>query len=132
MKVCSVCGKEFVVKPSHVARRIYCSRLCHGAAQAVEWQGANNPSWTGGYEPYYGPSWRSAQRQVRARDTVCQGCGMSPAEQGRALDVHHIVPFKSFGLARHAEANHPDNLVALCVSCHLKADWSENRRAKPA
>lgn len=132
MKVCSVCGKEFAVKPSHVARRIYCSRLCHGAAQAVEWQGANNPSWTGGYEPYYGPSWRSAQRQVRARDTVCQGCGMSPAEQGRALDVHHIVPFKSFGLARHAEANHPDNLVALCVSCHLKADWSENRRAKPA
>ena len=53
---------------------------------------------------------------VRARDVVCQGCGKTGAESGRALDVHHLQPFRFSG------DNSLDNLVALCRSCHMRAD----------
>ena len=43
-------------------------------------------------------------------DRHCQICNKSAEENGRRLDVHHIDGDKS---------NHdPDNLVALCHSCH--------------
>lgn len=47
---------------------------------------------------------------------VCQHCGKSTNENGRALDVHRIVPD---GLGGKYEL---DNLVALCRSCHAIAD----------
>jgi endogenous inhibitor of DNA gyrase (YacG/DUF329 family) len=127
---CPVCQQPFSVKASHAARRRFCSKACQGADLAMQWAGENNPGWTGGYEPYYGPTWRPAMRLVRLRDKVCRDCGISPKELGRQLDVHHRTPFKEFGLARHAEANDPDNLIALCNTCHLKEEWRENRRAK--
>lgn len=128
-KTCPVCSTEFLVKRSHLARRRFCSKACQGAAQVEAWAGENNPGWTGGYEPYYGPSWRPAMRAVRARDKVCQRCGKTPKELRRELDVHHLVPFKTFGLARHIEANVLSNLVALCNVCHLNEEWATNRRA---
>jgi DNA invertase Pin-like site-specific DNA recombinase len=41
---------------------------------------------------------------------------MTPAENGRALDVHHIDPFRFSG------DNRLENLRALCRSCHMRAD----------
>lgn len=38
-----------------------------------------------------------------------------PAENGRALDVHHIKPY------RYTKDNSPENLVALCRSCHMRS-----------
>lgn len=67
-------------------------------------------------------------RAARARDKVCQRCGKTPKEAGKALDVHHLVPFRQFGLARHAEANRIENLIALCNPCHLLTEWEGNRR----
>jgi endogenous inhibitor of DNA gyrase (YacG/DUF329 family) len=124
---CPVCQQEFLVKRSHAARRRYCSKECMAAAYAVRYAGESSPTWNGGYEPYYGPSWRPAMRFVRARDKVCQRCGVSPDALGRELDVHHRVPFREFGIHRHAEANDPGNLVALCNVCHLKEEWETNR-----
>jgi hypothetical protein len=40
-----------------------------------------------------------------------------------------LVPFKSFGVERHQEANRLDNLVSLCQLCHLNREWATNRRA---
>lgn len=53
---------------------------------------------------------------MRACDGVCRGCGKTPTANGRALDVHHIEPFRFSG------DNSLDNLVALCRSCHMRAD----------
>jgi len=36
--------------------------------------------------------------------------------------VHHLRPFRCFGLSRHLEANALTNLIALCHSCHRKAE----------
>lgn len=127
-KQCEVCGVEFITKKSHLKRRRFCSRACRGIWLSNQIAGENNWNWQGGYEPYYGPSWRRAMFAVRKRDKVCQACGMTPEENGRALDVHHKTPFRSFGVARHREANRLDNLIALCHDCHLKVEWSTNRQ----
>lgn len=123
---CGSCGQPFRIKPSHADRRRFCSKACAGRAH---WHGAANPRWVGGREPYYGPSWRSAQRAVRLRDPICQRCCILPETNGKALDVHHLIPFRTFGVARHAEANALSNLIALCHNCHLLVEWDTNRRA---
>lgn len=121
---CVICGKIWQDTPVHASRRVCCSRACLGVLQAARNSGENNPLWKGGRAPYYGPTWWPAKRAARLRDKVCQRCGNKPQ---RALDVHHIVPFRAFGLARHAEANQLSNLVALCNKCHLEIEWETNR-----
>jgi DEAD/DEAH box helicase domain-containing protein len=50
----------------------------------------------------YGPGWVKVKEQVRARDKYrCQLCGI--AEQGRAHDVHHKIPFRTY--SSQIEAN---------------------------
>lgn len=121
-KPCERCGTSFITKQSHVTRRRFCSRSCYAAWQSETGAnaGPNSGTWRGGYDPYYGPSWRAAMRAVRQRDKVCVDCGTAP--NGRELDVHHIVPFRKYGRERHVEANALDNLVALCNVCHLRRE----------
>lgn len=121
-KTCIQCGTNFLTKKSHFDNRKCCSRKCSGdyASKTGIHSGANSGLWRGGYEPYYGPSWRKAQRAVRQRDKVCQNCGVEP--KSRALDIHHIIPFRKFGADRHEEANTLSNLIALCSKCHKKLE----------
>lgn len=126
---CQACGSTYKVKPSRQSKSRFCSRSCLARWQSENKRGENSPTWRGGYEPYYGPSWRSAMRATRKRDGVCQRCGRSPEEVGKELDVHHLQPFKLFGVKRHAEANRLENLTALCNTCHLLIEWETNRRS---
>jgi len=41
------------------------------------------------------------------------------------LDVHHIVPFREFGLENYKKANRLENLISLCHSCHLKSEYEK-------
>lgn len=127
--VCPVCGKTFGVKPCAVGRRVCCSKSCLGKHLAILSAGENNPNWLGGHNPYYGPSWREARRRVLAAARFCADCGLSAEAHGRSFDVHHVVPFRAFGVDRHAEANAIGNLVALCKECHTRREWADNRRS---
>lgn len=70
----------------------------------------------------YGPNWAQQRLRARARDGFrCRRCGISEAELGRELDVHHKVPFREFD-GRYTAANALDNLVSLCPSCHSRAE----------
>lgn len=64
----------------------------------------------------YGAGWKRIRGEVRERDRVCRRCGKTPQENGRALDVHHVEPFRFSG------DNSVDKLIALCRSCHMRAD----------
>lgn len=125
---CEQCGTSMKVWPGTTRGR-FCSLRCYGdwQSESGELSGPNSPFWNGGHTGYYGPSWRAARRAVRQRDRVCVDCGKPPEENGTALDVHHLVPFKTFGVERHAEANVLSNLVALCRICHLKWEWRDHR-----
>jgi hypothetical protein len=90
--------------------------------------GENNGNWKGGYDGYYyGPSWtKELRRRVRERDGYeCMVCGVAEEDLDRELDVHHIVPFRKFGVENHEKANREDNLVSLCRSCHNQVDSGE-------
>ena len=112
-RVCEQCGETFGVLPYRIKRGDgrFCSLACTG-----KWQtGENSPTWKGGasFEPYGIEFSKSLRAAIRERDgRVCQICGKSKAENGRALECHHIDYDK--------ENNDQSNLVALCKSCHSK------------
>lgn len=121
-KNCLTCGKEFSCWASHELK--YCCYKCR--PMRIEHlpilSGKNHPNWLGGHLHYYGSEWRSVCAQVRKRDKICMDCGTTRNKAGRALDVHHIIPFRLFGKHKSKEANQLSNLVALCRTCHTRTD----------
>ncbi|MEZ4726664.1 MAG: DEAD/DEAH box helicase [Caldilineaceae bacterium] len=75
----------------------------------------------------YGPNWQEQRRRVRARDHYrCTQCG-APEPPGRQHDVHHLVPFRTFGYVpgfneTYREANRLENLVLVCRTCHRRLE----------
>jgi hypothetical protein len=119
---CAVCGKPF--KPTGRNTR-YCSyetckhrsrRFCSPACKAAWYTGERNPNYMGGQARAYSSThWKLRAQEIRERDKVCQQCGKPPAD-GDVLDVHHLIPWR----VSHDES--PENLIALCPSCHKAAD----------
>jgi DEAD/DEAH box helicase domain-containing protein len=74
-----------------------------------------------------GPNWDQQRNAARSRDGYrCRHCG-APERNDRAHDVHHVVPFRTFGYVRgdnnrYLEANRLENLVTLCRSCHQRVE----------
>ncbi len=101
---CANCGKTTPRKQRDRRRsgRLFCSRTCADAGQK------RRDSET----LRYGQGWKNRRAEIRRRDKVCRSCGKSPEENGPALHVHHLLPF------RYGGTNRPENLVALCDSCH--------------
>ena len=70
----------------------------------------------------YPADWKRIARGVKdAAGWVCQGCGKQCRRPGdpfdthtRTLTVHHIN--------HQPEDCSPENLIALCAPCHLRAD----------
>lgn len=119
-----------------------CSQECHiqwikdnpdrKAKISAAFAGENHPNWMGGRgvldgKGGRGPGWNATARAIRKRDGYkCQHCGVTQSQHGRALEVHHIIPFHDFLLWE--EANRPSNLITLCKSCHTKADWESGKK----
>ena len=67
-------------------------------------------------------AWARLRRQVLARDGWrCQQCGKA----GR-LECDHVTP-----LHRGGAETDPDNLQALCRSCHLEKNRREHEQRNP-
>jgi 5-methylcytosine-specific restriction endonuclease McrA len=114
---CPVCGTPFRRIRALVSRIKgipTCSTRCRIALTA----GPNGPAYRGGHlTSNRGPGWPKIAASIRDRDGHrCRRCGKTAAENRRALPVDHIIPWRTFEGA--AEANRPENLVALCDSCH--------------
>jgi 5-methylcytosine-specific restriction endonuclease McrA len=114
---CPACGSTADIPRNKLSERRYCTRRCATATfNSTHLVGPNNGRWRGGRALNYGPGWKQIKARIRERDRVCRRCGKTPAQNGRALDVHHLDPFRFSG--DHSD----DNLVALCRSCHMRAD----------
>jgi DEAD/DEAH box helicase domain-containing protein len=77
----------------------------------------------------YGPNWETQRNAARARDSFrCVQCGQPETrEGGRQHDVHHIIPFRTFGYVpglndNYKLANDLDNLQTLCRACHTRVE----------
>lgn len=110
---CSNCGTTVLRKPKdqHRARRLFCSRACADAGQKRRDSDMLR----------YGAGWKNRRAEIRRRDKTCRACGKTPKENGGALHVHHLVPF------RYGGTNQPENLVALCDPCHHVIEAATNR-----
>jgi DEAD/DEAH box helicase domain-containing protein len=74
----------------------------------------------------YGKTWPRQRDLARTRDGYrCQVCGTE--ENGRAHDVHHRIPFRTFPSAQ--EANQLNNLVTLCPACHRRVELAVRVRS---
>lgn len=124
-KICEWCNKPFPLSRKRPKKENENRRFCNLDCwyEYIRAAPENHPTYKGGYEPYYGPNWPQQARKARQRDRVCQSCGKTPKENGRALDVHHIISFPEFGIAHYKEANHLSNLVSSCQGCHPSLEW---------
>ena len=117
---CDLCGQPIKVKPSRqlACRHHFCSRQHFRQYVSLYRRYTNNGNWRGGREPYRGPNWDTQRQLALERDGFkCRSCS---SEQH--LYVHHIIPFRFFGLANYKKANQLENLISLCVPCHGKAE----------
>ncbi len=120
---CDCCGDEIYRKQSEVNKREhhFCNRTCMGEWQAQNKTGENSNSWLGGYPQYHGKDWIGNRRKAKRRDkNTCQSCDTKHTEANHTLEVHHIKPIRLFD--NRNDANHLDNLITLCRSCHIKFD----------
>lgn len=125
---CAICGGTFRRTRAALGRvtNAYCSRECRAKGSAINQLGPLSPNWRGGHRGWRGPRWRELAEQIRKRDGYrCRYCGKPQEEGGRRLAVDHVLPFRSF--ATPDEANTPENLVAVCASCHGKKTRAESR-----
>lgn len=112
---------EVSLPPDELATTGYWVALSEATVAALRVAGAwtNDPN-------AYGPNWEEQRRRARERDRFrCQVCGAP--EQGRAHDVHHKMPFRTF--ATYQRANHLSNLITLCPSCHQRAELAVRTRS---
>lgn len=122
---CLWCKKEFnVIKfEAEKLKRKFCSCECYYAFVKV--QRPDTLIYRNGINEFYlSKAWGKLKRFVRKRDNyTCQMCGKKFAAKGPGLCVHHIKSRNDFdGITSdvHSIADHLDNLVALCTSCHGK------------
>lgn len=128
---CEYCGNEFEVRSGRLESVRFCKRECKHNWQKEAYSGDGNPSWAGGYEPYYGPNWEEQRRKAITRDQCrCQWCGDTPLDLGKEPSVHHI---KRLGWFQenydepewYEQGNDLDNLITLCPEHHQKVEgWS--------
>lgn len=120
---CAHCGKHFT-HPRWYANKGVQSKFCSAACRSdwdLESFDAPFHLVLEGRPDYRGGNWKSQSQAARKRDAYCcQGCGISEADLGRQLDVHHKVPFRLF--ESPVEANQLDNLVSVCSSCHKRLE----------
>lgn len=88
-------------------------------------EGENHHLWSYGASllPYTQDWTEDLKDSIRKRDGYqCQICLLSQEDQGRKLDVHHVD---------YDKANcDPDNLIALCDSCHAKTGFGNRNQWK--
>jgi 5-methylcytosine-specific restriction endonuclease McrA len=124
---CRGCGQTVRVR-RHVATsgkyKGFCSSRC-----VRDWQKAENHSnWQGGHEKWRGPNWTRQRHAARKRDGyTCQRCGVTEADLGRPLDVHHIRPWREYK-GDYKAANMLTNLVSLCPACHTSSEPRRHNR----
>ena len=89
---------------------------------STRWTGKGNPNWNNGSSfEEYGEEWTNKLKEdIRKRDNyVCQECSISQKKLKRKLCVHHIDYNK--------QNCNPNNLISLCLKCHLKTNFNRNK-----
>jgi len=136
--VCEACGRDLMRKPDEqftaFKRRKFCSYECRKRTDDYQkyldkisagWfgNGEDHPFWRGGRSHAFSSDLPWSMQRIKAleRDGFrCMNCGYSVLE--RRMCVHHIIPFEE------SKDNRLDNLITLCVPCHVSIHAQERRK----
>lgn len=103
---CLDCGKQL---SDYVSKK--CKKCSHNRESNSNWRGGIS------FEPYTLDWTRSLRISIRERDKyTCKICGEKQGD--RAFSVHHIDYNK--------KNCNPDNLITLCVNCHVKTNFNRD------
>ena len=104
---CDVCCKTVWRMPKDLVKsksgKYFCSKSCQTLWRNKYYSGERHPNWRGGEHQEY----RSFLIQSK-RNPICESCGL---DDKRVLIAHHLDKDRS--------NNNLNNLVWLCVNCHL-------------
>lgn len=111
-------------RPGREGERKFCSPECHGIWRSENSTGEDNPTWRGGKSVYdavkklIGPTafWHVKGEVREDANHECEWCGKSASENGREMDVHHIIPLMAGGTNAH------ELQMALCRKHHRLAE----------
>lgn len=124
-KICPYCGEIFTHRRTEAPRK-YCSKECSILAGAALRRNPNHWRYKGDRKRDKGQNWGQQSAKARRRDNyTCQLCGLTEAQLGQRLDVHHVRPYVLFN-GDWESANHLDNLTSYCRSCHVKVELSKS------
>lgn len=116
---CPICHQQRTQPRVRIRRTRH--TMCRDCFLRVYQVGPNHPKWNGYKGAYYGADWQYITESIRYRDGYrCQypECQHRISKTGRALDIHHIIPFiESYD-------NSPFNLISLCLTHHRWADYN--------
>lgn len=129
---CSTCSKDVTIQRYRLdtADNHFCSEKCENKWRSKNYKKEKHPRWTGGYPDIpFGVNWENNREECISRDTGCFVCGMTREESvekyERDLEVHHIIPRKTFYRSKELninQANALENLMTLCIEHHRKAE----------
>lgn len=122
--LCNMCDRLVYKERTKVKRKNFCSRECDNLYRKTV-SSLNSPSkLLKDRKKYYGENWGVITRKVRLEQNyTCADCGISELEYGKALSVHHIIPFITFDTIE--QANKRSNLVGVCEPCHRQRHSGE-------
>jgi len=121
-KICSASGCSRLTE----GNQKYCSlhqylQVENDRKRAEYFASANHNLWQ---DLYNSKDWKNLRAKVLEDSPVCQKCGLN-----QATEVHHIIPHKG-DLNLFLD---PNNLAALCHSCHCEETRKEaQQRGKEA
>ena len=122
-RICQYSGCNEMAEPGH----IYCEKhLIESQKKHQEWLKNHNKK-----KPfenatrannYNNAEWRALRREVLKRDGYqCCQCGITAAESGYPLEIHHIIPSKG----NKELFYNINNCVTLCKVCHARITQQE-------
>jgi len=124
---CLCCNQKFYRKKSDFINRKnnFCSYTCYWQTMksTLFYNGKSSSGYIhgDGNTPYSLKFNNKLKEQIRKRDDYrCQNkdCKCTQKQNGRKLDVHHIDYNK--------ENLHPNNLISLCKSCHVRTNGNRD------
>lgn len=120
--ICKNCTEPFQLPRWRVnqGRGSFCSRKCKDEFLKTI-RGKDHHKYTGGRlgpAKYVGTNWQEARKAILARaNGKCEKCGRDLSTVKHYV-VHHIIGVYKF--TNMDDAHTPDNLSAICQSCHAK------------
>lgn len=119
---CGNCGEEYEAIRCRSDSK-YCSHECYIEDMEMP-SGPDHWSWreTPEHRPN-GDEWDDLRERIRERDGYeCSMCGVEESDMDRELDVHHLNRVRDADDPRAAANANDSELVALCRSCHRRAE----------